>query len=152
MDHKPFIELESPVGHAVRMLYLCCGATDVYLETGNEDIKKALERIWKSLVSKKMYITGGAGSRHEGESFGADYELPNKRAYAETCAAIANFMWNYRMLLATADARYVDVMEQTLYTGLLSGISLDGVHYFYDNPLERWQPSKKEWFECACCP
>jgi len=153
VDHKPFIELESPVGHAVRMLYLCCGATDVYLETGNEDIKKALERIWKSLVSKKMYITGGAGSRHEGESFGADYELPNKRAYAETCAAIANFMWNYRMLLATADARYVDVMEQTLYNGLLSGISLDGVHYFYDNPLESdGSHRRREWFECACCP
>lgn len=153
VDHKPFVELDEVTGHAVRMLYLCCGATDVYLETGAKDLWQALERLWNNLVTKKMYITGGCGSRHEGEAFGEAYELPNKRAYAETCAAIANFMWNYRMFLATGEGKYVDVMEQVLYNGLLSGISLDGKHYFYVNPLESdGTHRRKEWFECACCP
>lgn len=153
VDHKPFVELDEVTGHAVRMLYLCCGATDVYLETGARDLWQALERLWVDLVTRKMYITGGCGARHEGEAFGEEYELPNKRAYAETCAAIANFMWNYRMFLATGEGKYVDVMEQVLYNGLLSGISLDGKHYFYVNPLESdGTHRRKEWFECACCP
>lgn len=153
VDHKPFVELEELVGHAVRMLYLCCGAADVYLETGAKDLWQALERLWNDLVQKKMHITGGCGSRSEWEAFGKEYELPNKRAYTETCAAIASFMWNYRMFLATGDGKYVDTMEQVLYNGLLSGISLDGRHYFYDNPLESdGTHRRKEWFECACCP
>ncbi|GAB4319982.1 glycoside hydrolase family 127 protein [Pseudothermotoga elfii] len=153
VDHKPFVELEEMVGHAVRMLYLCCGVTDLYLETGREDLFTTLERLWQNLVEKKMHITGGCGSRSEWEAFGENYELPNKRAYTETCAAIANFMWNYRMLFATADGKYADVMEQTLYNGLLSGISTDGWHYFYDNPLESdGTHRRREWFECACCP
>lgn len=153
VDHKPFVELDELAGHAVRMLYLCCGAADVYLETGAKDLWKALERLWNDLVQKKMHITGGCGSRSEWEAFGKEYELPNKRAYTETCAAIASFMWNYRMFLATADGKYVDTMEQVLYNGLLSGISLDGRHYFYDNPLESdGTHRRKEWFECACCP
>lgn len=153
VDHKPFVELDELVGHAVRMLYLCCGAADLYLETGAEDLWRALERLWHDLVEKKMYITGGCGARAEGEAFGKEYELPNMKAYTETCAAIASFMWNYRMFLATNDAKYVDTMEQVLYNGLLSGISLDGKHYFYDNPLESdGTHTRKEWFECACCP
>jgi len=153
VDHKPFVKLEEMVGHAVRMLYLCCGAADLYLETGREDLFAALDKLWNNLVEKKMYITGGCGSRSDWEAFGKNYELPNKRAYAETCAAIASFMWNYRMLLATADGKYADIMEQTLYNGLLSGISLDGWHYFYDNPLESdGTHRRREWFECACCP
>ncbi|MDN5346048.1 MAG: uncharacterized protein PWQ73_545, partial [Petrotoga sp.] len=99
IDHKPFKELDEMTGHAVRMLYLCTGATDIYLETGDEEIFSTIERLWENLVTKKMYITGGAGSRYEGESFGEDYELPNRRAYTETCAAIASYMWNYRMFL-----------------------------------------------------
>jgi len=153
IDHKPFKELEEVVGHAVRMLYLCCGATDLYLETGDKELFNTLNRLWKNMTEKKMYITGGVGSRYEGESFGEEYELPNRRAYAETCAAIANFMWNWRMLLATGDGKFSDLMEQVLYNGLLSGISLDGKHYFYVNPLEdRGNHQRQKWFKCACCP
>ncbi|MGY4687782.1 glycoside hydrolase family 127 protein [Petrotoga sp. DB-2] len=153
IDHKPFKELDEMTGHAVRMFYLCTGATDIYLETGDEEIFSTIERLWENLVTKKMYITGGAGSRYEGESFGEDYELPNRRAYTETCAAIASYMWNYRMFLATGEAKYVDLMELVLYNGLLSGISIDGKHYFYVNPLEdRGKKRRQPWYECACCP
>ncbi|POZ93411.1 glycoside hydrolase family 127 protein [Petrotoga halophila] len=153
IDHKPFKELDEMTGHAVRMLYLCTGATDIYLETGDEEIFSTIERLWENLVTKKMYITGGAGSRYEGESFGEDYELPNRRAYTETCAAIASYMWNYRMFLVTGEGKYVDLMELVLYNGLLSGISIDGKHYFYVNPLEdRGKKRRQPWYECACCP
>lgn len=153
VDHKPFLQLEEMTGHAVRMLYLCCGATDVYLETGQSDFFDTLSSLWENMATKKMYVTGGVGSRYEGEAFGEVYELPNRRAYAETCAAIANFMWNYRMLLVTADGKFADLMEQVLYNGLLSGVSIDGKHYFYVNPLEDFGKHKRqEWFKCACCP
>jgi len=153
IDHKPFVELEEITGHAVRALYLCSGATDLYLETGDEQLWQALNRLWENFVSKKMYITGGTGSRHDWESFGEEYELPNRRSYAESCAAIANFMWNFRMLLATGEGKYSDLMEQILYNGLLAGISLDGKHYFYFNPLEDFgKTRRKKWFDCACCP
>lgn len=153
IDHKPFKGLEEMTGHAVRMLYLCNGATDIYLETGDEELFSTLEKLWNNLVTKKMYVTGGAGSRYDGESFGEEYELPNRRAYTETCAAIALFMWNYRMLLVTGDAKYADLMELVLYNGLLSGISIDGRHYFYVNPLEdRGRHRRQQWYECACCP
>lgn len=153
IDHKPFKELEEMTGHAVRMLYLCNGATDIYLETGDKELFSTLEKLWNNLVTKKMYVTGGAGSRYEGEAFGEEYELPNKRAYTETCAAIASFMWNYRMFLATGEAKYVDLMELVLYNGLLSGLSIDGKNYFYVNPLEdRGKHRRKSWYDCACCP
>ena len=153
IDHKPFRELDELVGHAVRALYLCCGATDVYMETGDRSLYEALGRLWLDLTQRKMYITGGAGSRYEGEAFGNAYELPNERAYAETCAAVANVMWNWRMLLATGNARYADIMELALYNGALAGISLEGKHYFYVNPLaDRGKHRRKPWFDCACCP
>jgi DUF1680 family protein len=153
IDHKPFRELTEIVGHAVRALYLNCGATDIYLESGDKTLMDALMRLWRNLTERKMYVTGGAGARHEGEAFGDNYELPNARAYAETCAAIANFMWNWRMLLALGDAAFTDIMELTLYNGVLSGISLDGKHYFYVNPLaDRGGHRRQEWFDCACCP
>ena len=153
IDHKPFRELEEIVGHAVRSLYLNSGATDLYMEIGDKALRNALERLWDNLVTKKMYVTGAAGARHEGESFGDPYELPNETAYAETCAAIANFIWNYRMLLTSGEGRFVDVMELALYNGVLPGISIDGKEYFYVNPLaDRGGHRRQRWFACACCP
>jgi DUF1680 family protein len=153
IDHKPFRELTEIVGHAVRSLYLNCGAADIYLETGEQALWDALVRLWRSMTERKMYVTGGVGSRYEGEAFGEDFELPNARAYNETCAAIANIMWNWRMLMATGEAKYSDVMELALYNGFLSGLSLDGKEYFYVNPLaDSGKHRRQKWFECACCP
>lgn len=153
IDHKPFRELDEIVGHAVRSLYLNCGVADLFIETGEPSLLNALERLWHNFVERKMYITGGAGSRYEGEAFGEEYELPNETAYAETCAAIANFMWNYRMLHISPEGRFGDVMELVLYNGLLSGISLDGKEYFYVNPLaDSGKNRRQKWFACACCP
>lgn len=152
-DHKPFRELEEVTGHAVRALYLNCGAADLYAETGEGALMEALERMWRNMTQRRMYITGGVGARHEGEAFGGDYELPNERAYAETCAAIANAMWNWRMLLLTGEARFADVLELATYNGALSGIALDGRNYFYVNPLfSRGRHRRQRWFDCACCP
>ena len=154
VDHKPLRELDDIVGsHAVRALYLFAGAADVYLEKGDRELWRALERLWTRVVSRKMYVTGGFGSRHEGESFGEDYELPNDRAYSETCAAVAGILWAWRMFLATGDAKYMDITEWALYNAALAGISLDGKHYFYVNPLEDGgKRVRQPWFECACCP
>ena len=153
LDHAPFKQLREITGHAVRALYLCCGAADVYMETGDPELWAALDRLWHDLVERKMYVTGGVGSRYEGEAIGDAYELPNERAYAETCAAVANAMWNWRMLLATGAAEYADVMELALYNGALAGISLSGDRYFYVNPLaDRGRHRRQRWFECACCP
>ena len=153
IDHKPFRELTEIVGHAVRSLYLNCGAADVYIETGDRALWDALMRLWHSMTERKMYVTGGTGARYEGEAFGDDYELPNAKAYAETCAAIANVMWNWRMLLITGEARFADIIELALYNGFPSGISLDGKEYFYVNPLaDRGNHRRQKWFECACCP
>jgi len=153
IDHKPFRDLDEIVGHAVRSLYLNSGATDLYMETGDKTLLDALERLWDNLVTEKMYVTGGAGARHEGEAFGEAYELPNETAYAETCATIANFMWNYRMLLVSGESRFADIMELCLYNGILSGISIDGKEYFYVNPLaDRGSHRRQRWFACACCP
>lgn len=153
IDHKPYKELNEITGHAVAALYLNCGATDIYLETGEREIFETLVRLWNDMVNYKMYITGGVGSRHVSESFGGKFELPNERSYAETCAAIANFMWNWRMLLATGEARFADLMELTLYNAILAGISLDGTRYFYFNPLaDRGETRRQDWFSCACCP
>jgi DUF1680 family protein len=153
IDHKPFRDLTEIVGHAVRSLYLNCGATDLYMETGEKEIWEALLRLWKSMAFHKIYVTGGVGSRREGEAFGAEYELPSAQAYAETCAAIANVMWNWRMLLASGNGAFADMMELALYNGALSGISLDGLGYFYVNPLaDRGMHRRQTWFPCACCP
>ncbi len=152
-DHKPFREQDEVVGHAVRALYLYCGAADVYAETGDPGLLEALERLWGNMTTKRMYVSGGLGSRYEGEAFGEDYELPNGRAYTETCAAIAGVMWNWRMLLVSGEARYADLMEHTLYNAVLPGLSLDGRRYFYQNPLAADGTHRRQpWFGCACCP
>ena len=140
-------------GHAVRQLYLTAGVTDLYLETGEQALWDALMRQWTDFTARKMHVTGGAGARHDGEAFGEAYELPSDRCYCETCAQIASIHWNWRMLLATGDARYADLMERTLYNGFLSGVSLDGSRYFYVNPLHsRGGVERPEWHGCACCP
>ncbi|MBI5305470.1 MAG: glycoside hydrolase family 127 protein [Chloroflexi bacterium] len=152
-DRTPLREQSRMVGHAVRATYLNIGATDLYAETGDAPLRAALERMWQSLTERQMYITGGIGSRHKGEAFGADYELPNSRAYTETCAAIALVMWAWRMLALDGDARYADVMETALYNGVLSGVSFSGQEYFYENPLANDGSHRREpWYECACCP
>ena len=152
-DRTPIREQNRMVGHAVRATYLNVGAADLYAETGDALLRAALERMLQNLTERQMYITGGIGSRHKGEAFGADYELPNARAYAETCAAIALVMWAWRMLALDGDARYTDVMETALYNGVLSGVSLSGQEYFYVNPLADDGTHRREpWYECACCP
>jgi uncharacterized protein len=163
LDHIPLREMKRLAGHAVRAMYLCCGAADIYLETGESLIKEVLENLWGQLVSKQMYITGGLGSRHQGEAFGDDFELPNARSYAETCAAIGSLMWNWRMLHGCSDdinpehfqpeVKYADQIEWTLYNAVLPGISLTGQEYHYVNPLETYDLHERQpWFECACCP
>ncbi len=152
-DHKPFRELDEVTGHAVRALYLNAGAADLYAEVGDETLMQALQSMWRNLTEKRMYVTGGCGARYEGEAFGRDYELPNERAYAETCAAIANILWQWRMFLLTGEARFIDVLERSLFNGALSGIGLDGKSYFYVNPLaDRGRHRRQPFFECACCP
>jgi DUF1680 family protein len=152
-DHQPLRERGRMAGHAVRALYLNAGAADVAAEKEEPELRLALERMWEHMVARQLYLTGSAGSRHQGESFGADYELPNARAYAETCAAIAVVMWAWRMLALSGDARYTDVMEAALYNGFLSGVSLDGQAYFYVNPLASDGSHRRQsWYECACCP
>src|SRR5918998_153367 len=152
-DHRPFRELDEIVGHAVRAVYLNAGAADIYAETGEPALLETLERLWGNMMKCRIYVTGGVGSRYEGEAFGADHELPNARAYAETCAAIGNVMWNWRMLMLGGDARYADLIENTLYNAVLPGISLDGQSYFYQNPLADDGTHRREpWFGCACCP
>lgn len=152
-DHMPILEQEEIVGHAVRAGYLYSGVADYAALSGDTAYFHALERIWQNMASRKLYITGGIGSRADGEGFGDNYELFNHVAYCETCAAIANVYWNYRMFLATGDAKYADVYERALYNNVLSGVSLSGDHFFYDNPLEsQGEHERQEWFGCACCP
>ncbi|MCC6484036.1 MAG: glycoside hydrolase family 127 protein [Armatimonadetes bacterium] len=140
-------------GHAVREGYIAAGAADYFAETGDEALHRALDVVWHDMSSGKVYITGGLGSRHGGEAVGNAYELPNERAYAETCAAISNAMWNFRMLGITGDGRYADMMERALYNGFLSGVSLDTAHWFYVNPLACWESYQRSaWFGCTCCP
>ncbi|NIM94834.1 MAG: glycoside hydrolase family 127 protein [Anaerolineales bacterium] len=152
-DHRPFRELDQVEGHAVRAVYLNAGGTDLYSETGERAIMEALERMWENMVFRRSYISGGLGSRHRGEAFGEDYELPNERAYAETCAAIASVMWNWRMLTTDGQARFSDVLENTLYNAFLVGLGLDGKSYSYHNPLAAQGDFQRQpWFSCACCP
>jgi uncharacterized protein len=143
-------------GHAVRAMYMYSGMADVAALTGDEAYVTALDRIWDNVATRKLHITGGVGARAAGESFGADYELPNMSAYNETCAAVGNDYWNHRLFLLHADAKYIDVMERTLYNGLISGVSLEGTTFFYQNPLEATGNAGKDqrspWFGVACCP
>ena len=152
----PFTSRTHLEGHAVRAMYACCGATDYYLETGDEAYLKTLNVLWNDLVTSQMYVTGGVGARSQGEAFGDSYELPNFTAYGESCAAIGNMMWNWRMLAATGEARYADVVERALYNGINSGMSLDGTLYCYRNPLA-FDPSggdkiRNPWYDTTCCP
>ena len=152
-DHQPILVQDEIVGHAVRAGYLYSGVADLAALTSDEAYFKALCRIWDNMASKKLFITGGIGSRAQGEGFGPNYELFNHTAYCETCASIANVYWNYRMFLATGESKYVDVYERALYNGVMSGVSLSGDRFFYDNPLESMgQHSRARWFGCACCP
>lgn len=153
-DHKPVILQDEAVGHAVRAMYMYSGMTDIAALTGDEAYRSAIGKLWKNVVTKKTYLTGGVGASSYGEAFGANYELPNKTAYNETCAAIASCMWNFRMFLLYGDAQYIDVLERTLYNGVLSGLSLSGDRFFYPNPLEvdRNGQERKPWFDCSCCP
>jgi DUF1680 family protein len=150
---SPFTERTQFEGHAVRALYAATGAADYYLETGDPAYWKTLERLWADLVNTKMFVTGGVGSRASGESFGDSYELPNRQAYTESCAAIAGFLFNQRMLAATGDAKYTDVMERALYNGINSGMSLDGTLYCYRNPLASGgEKIRNPWYDTCCCP
>lgn len=152
-DHKPILQQDEIVGHAVRAGYLYSGVADVAALTHDTAYFHALTRIWENMASKKLFITGGIGSRPQGEGFGPNYELNNHTAYCETCASIANVYWNHRMFLATGDAKYTDVLERALYNGVISGVSLSGDKFFYDNPLESMgQHERQHWFGCACCP
>ncbi len=152
-DEVPFRLRQKLAGHAVRALYLCCGAADIAAEIGDAQLIETLERLWTHMVAHQMYITGGVGARAEGEAIGADDELPNATAYCESCAAIASLMWSWRMLMLTGDSKYAHLMERALYNGILPGISLDGRGYFYVNPLANdGSHQRQPWFDCACCP
>lgn len=162
-DHLPLREQSTLEGHAVRALYLACGATDVASETGDDGLRRAVATQWQSMVGSKMYLTGGLGSRWEGEAFGDPFELPADLAYCETCAAIGSVMWSWRMLLATGHARYADLIERTMFNAVLPGVSLDGGRFSYVNPLQVRSAGeqvsersaslgRRPWFGCACCP
>lgn len=151
--HKPVVEQDEAMGHAVRAAYMYAGMADVAALTGDTAYIHAIDRIWDNIVGKKYYITGGIGATSNGEAFGKNYELPNMSAYCETCAAIGNVYVNYRLFLLHGEAKYYDVLERTLYNGLISGVSLDGGGFFYPNPLESiGQHQRQPWFGCACCP
>ncbi len=146
------VDQSTAVGHAVRATYMYTGMADVAALTGDTKYLAAIDKIWDDVVGKKLYITGGIGATGAGEAFGAPYQLPNMSAYAETCAAIANIYWNSRMFQLHGDAKYIDVLERTLYNGLLSGVSLSGDRFFYPNPLASMhQHQRSAWFACACC-
>ncbi len=152
-DHLPVTEQTEAVGHAVRATYLYSGMADVAAITGDKAYLNALDKIWNNIVTTKLYITGGIGATAGHEGFGPEYELPNMSAYNETCASIGSIYWNYRMFLLNGDSKYFDILEQTLYNGMIDGVSLTGDRFFYPNPLESMgQHSRSEWFGCACCP
>ncbi len=159
-DHLPVTKQTEAVGHAVRAMYMYAGMTDIAAIYQDSAYFEALMKIWENIVTKKMYLTGGVGARHDGEAFGDNYELPNLTAYNETCAAIGSVYWNQRLFRLTGDAKYYDIIERTLYNGLISGISLDGKKFFYPNPLEsdgKYQfnqgaCTRQPWFDCSCCP
>ena len=160
-DHIPVVEQDEAVGHAVRAAYMYAGMTDIAALYKDAAYENAVDQLWDNVVNKKIYITGGIGSKHEGEAFGENYELPNLTAYNETCAAIANVYWNYRMFLLHGDSKYIDVLERSLYNGVISGVALDGTNFFYPNPLScdmhyhfnsGGSLTREPWFDCSCCP
>lgn len=159
-DHLPVTKQDEAVGHAVRAVYMYAGMTDVAALYQDSSYLHAVKTLWDNVVQKKLYLTGGIGARHEGESFGDNYELPNLTAYNETCASIGDVYWNQRMFLLTGESKYYDIIERTLYNGLISGISLDGDEFFYPNPLEadgmyefnQGAKTRSSWFDCSCCP
>jgi DUF1680 family protein len=159
-DHQPIVQQAEAVGHAVRAGYLYSGVADVAALTGETTYVQAIDRLWENVVSKKLHLTGGIGARPSGEAFGANYELPNAGTYLETCAAIANALWNERMFLLHGDAKYLDVLDRTIYNGFLSGVSMTGDSFFYPNPLEsdgkrkfnQGSCERAPWFGCSCCP
>jgi DUF1680 family protein len=161
-DRVPLREATDVEGHAVRQLYLLAAAADLATETGDPELRTAAERLWQAMVATKTHLTGGLGAHHDEEDFGDPYELPNERAYCETCAAIASIQWSWRMALLTGESRYSDLIERTLYNGFLAGVSLDGESWLYVNPLQvrdgHTDPGgdqsarRTRWFRCACCP
>lgn len=159
-DHLPVTQQKEVVGHAVRAVYMYAGMTDIAAIDKDTSYLNAVNYLWENMVNKKMYITGGIGAKHDGEAFGENYELPNLTAYSETCAAIGDVYWNHRLHNLTGDVKYMDVLERSLYNGLLSGISLSGTEFFYPNALEsdgtykfnRGACTRQEWFDCSCCP
>ncbi|MEZ5040029.1 MAG: glycoside hydrolase family 127 protein [Saprospiraceae bacterium] len=151
--HAKVIDQAYAVGHAVRATYMYAGMADIAALSGNKDYIRAIDRIWEDVVAKKMYVTGGIGATGDNEGFAADYELPNFNAYCETCASIAYIFWNYRLFLMHGQAKYMDVLERTLYNALSSGVSISGDRFFYPNVLEaRKNRERSPWFTCACCP
>lgn len=153
MSKLKFAEMPELKGHAVRAMYTCCGGADYFAETDDAAYKEAGERLWQDLTDRKLYITGGVGARYTQEAIGFAYELPTLWAYSETCAAIANAMWQYRMLGIYADAKFADEMERAFYNGVISGVSLDGSEYFYVNPLTSMGThARRAWYGCTCCP
>jgi len=158
--HKPVFEQEEAVGHAVRAMYMYAGMADVAALTGSEEYIQAIDRLWENVVNKKMAVTGGLGARHDRERFGENYELPNLTSYNETCAAIGSVFWNYRLFLLHRDAKYIDILERTLYNAVIVGVSLEGDTFFYPNPLasdgkfkfNKGAACRQPWFGTACCP
>jgi Uncharacterized protein conserved in bacteria len=159
-DHIPVVQQDEVVGHAVRAVYMYAAMTDIAAIEKDTAYLKAVNALWDNMVNKKMYVTGGIGALHEGEAFGENYELPNLTAYNETCAAIGDVYWNHRLHSLTGDVKYFDVIERTLYNGLISGLSLDGQQFFYPNALEadgvykfnQGSCTRSDWFDCSCCP
>jgi hypothetical protein len=159
-NHKPVLEQDQAVGHAVRAMYMYAGMADVAALGGCPEYVKAIDRLWDDVVGRKMYVTGGVGSRSGTEGFGDPYELPNRTAYTETCASVGNALWQQRLFLLHGESKYADVLERVMYNGLISGVSLDGMAFFYQNPLEfngktklyQGQVVRAPWFEVSCCP
>ena len=159
-DDKPVVDQTEAEGHAVRAGYLYSAMADVAALTGDTALLNAIDRIWENEVSKKIYVQGGVGAVGDGERFGENYELPNATAYNETCAAIANVFFNYRMFLLHGDSKYIDVLEKTLYNGLISGVGMDGKSFFYTNAMQiknsfqhpDMEATRSGWFPCSCCP
>ena len=159
-DHLPVLAQKEAVGHAVRAVYMYAGMTDIAAIYKDSDYLEVVHTLWHNMTEKKMYLTGGIGARHHNEEFGDNYELPNLTAYSETCASIGSVYWNERLFRMTGDSKYYDIIERTLYNGVIAGISLDGTHFFYPNPLEsdgkfgfnKGALTREAWFDCSCCP
>ena len=151
-SHEPVREQHKVVGHAVRAMYLYAAMADLAFETGDPALKRTLETLWTDVMATKMYITAGLGPSAHNEGFTHDYDLPNQTAYAETCAAVALIFWAQRMLHLDLDGKYADILETALFNGALSGLSRDGEHYFYANPLESDGSAERwTWHTCPCC-